>query len=135
MGRFLQAGNTSSLSNSDTSSNGIKSSNNSLECPIVCLHGSKCTRGNADFHFHPHYENGEPFPFHVETNRNGFYCECALGLTGINCGRKFETCGSTGHVCYHGGRCIEGLENIHPLDDLFCNCTDAAYAHNQYIGK
>lgn len=73
-------------------------------CTIDCLHGTKCVKGDANFTWHPlKSDNGQPFDFHKEISRDGWHCGCPEGLTGLRCGRKYESCNDGEHVCYNGG--------------------------------
>ena len=74
-------------------------------CTIDCLHDTSCVKGKANFTWHPLKDDtGEEFDFHKEIERDGWHCACPPGLTGLRCGRKYESCNDGEHVCYNGGK-------------------------------
>lgn len=77
------------------------------ECPgtdLVCLHNTTCIEGDANFTWHPARPGvGDKFDFSKETSRHGFHCDCPLGLTGLRCGRTYESCNDGDHTCFNGG--------------------------------
>ena len=86
-------------------STGVVNANDSDTCAIDCLHDTECVRGEANFTWHPaKADSGEPFDFHKEISRDGWHCGCPPGLTGLRCGRKYESCNDGTHVCYNGGQ-------------------------------
>lgn len=102
---------------------------------LECLHGSQCQEGEADFSQFPTDYDGQPFQFLKKTKEGGYFCVCPEDRTGLRCGRKVEQCGDTGHYCFHGGKCIAGLEEEVESDELFCDCSDASYNGIPYVGK
>ena len=102
---------------------------------LTCHSGSTCVAGNANFSSQPTNVNGVPFFFLVETSKNGWHCECPQNMTGLRCNRPYEQCNGTQHVCYHGGKCIDGIEDVVDSDELFCDCSDAVYENIPYVGK
>ncbi|KAG7360370.1 EGF-like domain containing protein [Nitzschia inconspicua] len=112
-------------------------------CPLNCANGGICEKGTADYSKHPTEENGTPFLFLQETSRDGWYCNCPKDWTGIFCGRPYTVCpareGETGnpHICYHGGTCIEGMENNTNIssDQRFCDCSKAQHNGVPYFGQ
>jgi hypothetical protein len=104
-------------------------------CTVNCDQGSECKLGDADWGDQPKDINDVSFEFHKETNRDGWYCECPDEWTGIRCGRKYEMCEGTEHYCYHGGKCIDGLNDKVQAEDLFCDCSDAQHDGVPYVGK
>jgi len=107
-----------------------------IECPptLHCSENALCVQGGADFSNHPH-QGEEPLKIHEETTRDGAHCQCPPGWTGLECDRKFKTCGS-GHKCYHGGQCVEGLIDNFGNSQLFCDCHDAFDENGtRYVGK
>ena len=125
------------------------------ECPINCANGSECKLGEHDFSFHPKEGNGADLTFLQTTSREGWYCDCPAGWTGLRCNRRYDVCpmGSTNsrnnnngsskdietHFCYHGGKCIAGLtDGTHDsIDDSkrFCDCSEAMHNGVPYFGK
>mmetsp|Transcript_11103 Transcript_11103/g.31962 ORF Transcript_11103/g.31962 Transcript_11103/m.31962 type:complete len:343 (-) Transcript_11103:34-1062(-) len=118
-------------------SSGGGSNNGGGSCPsdLDCHPGSTCKQGDSDFSDHPTDINGVPFIFHKVTNKEGWHCECPAGLTGLRCNRPFERCAGTDHVCYHGGKCLDGLNKTVSGDQLFCDCNDAEHNGNAMYGK
>lgn len=106
----------------------------SAQCTLQCNSASVCGAGDADFSEHPKDINGVPFEFHKETNKDGFHCACPGGLTGLRCNRQYTKC-ENGHYCYHGGKCISGIDEKIAPDQLFCDCSDAEHAGFPYVGK
>lgn len=120
------------------------------ECPLNCVNGAECKLGEHNFRFHPLEPNGARFTFHQTTNRDGWFCDCPMGFTGLRCNREYEICplppggGSSDadpeiHFCYHGGKCIEGLtDGTHATIDAsqrFCDCSNAEHNGLPYYGK
>jgi hypothetical protein len=111
-------------------------------CPLACSHGGTCEAGSADYSNHPKEPNGTPFLFLAETSRDGWFCNCTVGWTGIHCARPYSICpvkGETGnpHICYHGGTCIEGMEdNVNiTSNQRFCDCSKASHDGIPYFGQ
>lgn len=107
------------------------------EAGLTCHGGSACVAGSADFSMHPKDSNDMAFDFHKEDNKDGWHCECPDGMTGLRCNRPFEECGTTGHACYHGGKCLDGVDvdALGGEELLFCDCTDAQYDGSPMVGK
>lgn len=112
------------------------------KCPMTCQHGGHCKVGTADYSMHPVEPSGLPFIFLMETSKDGWYCDCPVGHTGIHCGRPYVTCpdpdnSTSPHYCYHGGQCVEGLANSTAVAEhhRFCNCSAAQYNGIPYFGK
>ena len=100
--------------------------NNNVDCPLVCMNGSICMEGDQSTEGHGmDPTTGGPLEFHEETNRNGWFCNCQQGWTGLQCELGFESCNDGQHVCYHGGKCIPGLEDEYGNEQLYCDCDDA----------
>jgi hypothetical protein len=106
-------------------------------CPLDCQNEAPCVVGENTYAGHPQKANGSPFDFLAESTRDNHFCDCPANFTGIRCGRSFVECeGSSGHYCYHGGKCLENLsEDPIPDDQLFCDCNDAAHDGISYVGK
>ena len=104
-------------------------------CPLNCAEGSQCVMGQANYSAQPTNSDGSPFSFLTEVSRQGYYCDCPEGFTGIRCGRPYVICPNTDHYCYHGGTCIPGLEQNVTSDQLFCECSTAQYNGVPYVGK
>ena len=84
---------------------GSSAANSTAECSIDCLHDTQCVKGDANFTWHPaRPDTGEAFDFSKEISRDGYHCGCPPGLTGLRCGRKYESCNDGTHVCYNGGQ-------------------------------
>ena len=63
------------------------------ECPLTCLHGTSCIRDSINLGGVPYDAlTGEHF-FHNQTDSSGWICDCPPGLTGMRCGREFQSCG------------------------------------------
>lgn len=121
------------------------------ECPLTCANGAECKLGEHHYRFHPKEPNGATFTFLQTTNKDGWYCDCPMGFTGLRCSRTYEVCplalgdGDIGqedqqmHFCYHGGKCIEGLtDGTHQTIDstqAFCDCSNAEHDGVPYFGK
>ena len=106
------------------------------ESGLKCHEGSTCALGEANFSNQTKDANGIPFDFHKVLSHDGWHCECPDGMTGLRCNRKYEKCGTTGHFCYHGGKCLEGLEDVVTDKDLlFCNCSAAEFDGAPMLGK
>jgi len=112
---------------------------NDDECGIPCLHDTTCVKGKANFTWHPlRDDTGVEFDFHKEIERNGFHCGCPPGLTGLRCGRKYESCSDGDHVCYNGGQCIATMTDIYQNDQQYCDCpasVDSDGNTKRYSGK
>jgi len=118
-----------------------------LECPINCANGAECKLGEHDFDFFPREVNGAPFAFLQTISREGWYCDCPAGFTGLRCNRQYEICplslnmtsSKDAHFCFHGGSCLEGLtDGTHEsIADFqrFCDCKDATHNGTPYYGK
>lgn len=106
----------------------------SQNCSLNCHAGSTCAPGAADFSNQPTSSNGLPFFFLQETSKDGWYCECPDTMTGLRCNRPYQDCGN-GQFCYHGGKCIEGLNETISEALMFCDCNDASYQGVPYVGK
>jgi hypothetical protein len=115
------------------------------ECPLKCNNNGVCKQGNSDFNDHPKEIGDTPFTFLQTTNREGWYCDCPYGYTGLRCNRRYEKCPiidtetDNNHFCYHGGQCIDGLtdgshENI-DISERFCDCSSAQHNDVPYFGK
>lgn len=111
----------------------------SEECSIECLHDTQCVRGKANFTWHPlRDDTGTEFDFHKEIERDGWHCGCPPGLTGLRCGRKYESCNDGTHVCYNGGQCIATMKDIYQNDQQYCDCpasVDADGNTKRFSGK
>jgi len=116
------------------------------ECPLNCVNGGVCKLGDQDNSFHPKEANGAPFTFLQTTNREGWYCDCPEGFTGLRCNRKYDVCplvttnpNIDAHICYHGGKCLNGLAVLSsspvPSSQRFCDCSDAEHNGTPYFGK
>lgn len=120
------------------------------ECPLMCNNGGECKKGNSDFSNHPKETGKTPFTFQQTTNREGWYCDCKDGFTGLRCNRHYDICPVDNsssiasnivdsHYCYHGGKCIDGLtDGSHSdIDDTerFCDCSNAQHNGVLYFGK
>ena len=102
---------------------------------LECQHGSVCMPGNATFNI------DTDVGFHTVTNRNGYYCSCPDGFSGLDCSRPYLECDAfTSTIgmnarCYHGGVCL--LEG--QIEDTeyaaFCECSGAKYNGQRYAGK
>lgn len=108
------------------------------KCGNTSLHCAKeeilCKTGKADFAFHPKDAFGNAFNFLKTKERAGYHCDCPEGLTGVRCARPYERCEGNGHFCYHGGKCIQGMNSTN-ASDLFCNCETAKHGGIPYAGK
>jgi len=105
-------------------------------CNFECLNDSVCAAGVADFTNHPNKGNGDVLDIHAETERQGMHCACHPGFTGLFCKRKYEDCAVANHKCYHGGKCILGLNDIYGNDQLYCDCSEALDENGvRYVGK
>eukprot|EP00543_Licmophora_paradoxa_P004740 CAMPEP_0202454642 /NCGR_PEP_ID=MMETSP1360-20130828/12321_1 /ASSEMBLY_ACC=CAM_ASM_000848 /TAXON_ID=515479 /ORGANISM="Licmophora paradoxa, Strain CCMP2313" /LENGTH=106 /DNA_ID=CAMNT_0049074001 /DNA_START=116 /DNA_END=433 /DNA_ORIENTATION=- len=94
------------------------------QCTLQCMNDSICMKGTTDFSDHP-TKDGVPLEFHVNGDKDGYHCSCPHGFTGLKCGRKYANCNDGVHKCYHGGKCLEGLEDIYGNDQLYCDCSEA----------
>lgn len=119
--------------------------------PFKCQNGGRIIRGHADFSMFPTQEDGTLLSFLHESSRAGFHCACPDGYTGLHCGRPFEFCDKTPsasnrnnanssnnsflHVCFNHGKCIDGLDEIHPEDQQFCDCSEATLHGKSFTGK
>lgn len=107
-----------------------------IECPpsLSCQHNESCVQGSADFLSHPK-DGGKPLHFHEESIRDGAHCKCHSGWTGLECERKYKTCGS-GHKCYHGSECVPGIHDAFGNTQHFCDCHNAVDDDGiRYVGK
>lgn len=103
---------------------------------LNCAHNDiPCVEGEADFSFFPTDINGLPFPFLRNTIESGSHCVCPEGTTGLRCARSYEMCEGTDHVCFHGGKCIPGLNSTVNDSLLFCDCSNAYHGGIPYRGK
>ncbi|KAG7356933.1 EGF-like domain containing protein [Nitzschia inconspicua] len=98
-------------------------------CTLNCPATAPCRFGAADFSGHV-MELGE-------TVHNGMHCDCPMGWTGLFCDKRFEACDNqAGHTCYHGGKCVPGLEDKYGNEQLFCDCSEArGIDGTKYVGK
>lgn len=106
------------------------------ECPLDCLNGGICQRGNQDLEGHVSQTFGVSLSFHKELNRNGWYCECPDGYTGLVCQAIYHTCTDGLHVCYHGGTCKTGdteTTDFFGTGESHCDCATAADSNNSLI--
>ena len=108
-------------------------------CPIDCQNDSVCREGYSDYSDHPKQSDGQPFDFLRVTAVNGHYCDCPPNWTGIRCGREYEVCPPSAngkhHFCYHGGTCLDGMEDTIADNKQFCDCSKAAHNGNPMRGK
>jgi len=126
------------------------------ECPLNCSNGAECKLGEHDFSFHPKEANGSGLTFLQTTSRDGWFCDCPAGFTGLRCNREYEVCpleldnlavaagqdsdsNVDPHICYHGGSCIAGLtdgtnESI-DSSQRYCDCAKAQHNGTPYFGK
>ena len=122
--------------------NGTSTTKTTNVCNIHCRHNTTCVQGNASFasHLPP---NGETFEFHHDTSIDGYYCNCPVGLTGVDCGRSYVTCEYPSSKsndlkvvnCYHGGQCLPSIDDL-PISGLhYCDCGTASYNGKLYTGK
>lgn len=109
--------------------------NDTCDGIVNCHPGSTCVQGDADFSIHPKDINGVAFDFLRETNKEGWYCDCPEGMAGLRCNRPYVSCAGSDHICYHGGKCIDGINETVEADELFCDCSDADYNGTPYVGK
>mmetsp|Transcript_4598 Transcript_4598/g.11825 ORF Transcript_4598/g.11825 Transcript_4598/m.11825 type:complete len:741 (+) Transcript_4598:231-2453(+) len=113
------------------------------ECPLNCANDAECKIGEHNFRFHPKEPNGATLTFLQTTNREGWFCDCPMGSTGLRCTRPYEICplplgdteGEEIHFCYHGGKCIEGLGDAVDASQHFCDCSNAEHNGVPYYGK
>ena len=114
------------------------------ECPLDCANGAECKIGEHNFRFHPKEPNGATLTFLQTTNRDGWFCDCPMGFTGLRCTRPYEICPlpvgvEAGeeeiHFCYHGGKCIDGLGDTVDSSEHFCDCSSAQHNGVPYYGK
>jgi len=63
-----------------------------FECPLKCANGGICKLGEHDYSDHPTEPNGASMTFLRTTNRQGWYCECPPGFTGLRCNREYVMC-------------------------------------------
>ena len=113
------------------------SSQNISTCDSVmtCHEGASCIRGDADYSWQPKDINGVPFSFLQITNRDGYYCDCPDGWTGLRCNHPYVICQRSNHICYNGGKCIDGIDLKVAPNQLFCDCTNAQHKGVPYVGK
>jgi hypothetical protein len=125
-------------------------------CPLICSNGAECKLGEHDFSSHPKEANDSIFTFLQTTSREGWFCDCPAGFTGLRCNRQFEVCplelenlavgvgqdsdsNVSPHFCYHGGSCIAGLtDGSHDSIDSsqrYCDCSKAEHNGTPYFGK
>lgn len=140
-------GDSSSTSSASSGSDAVSASTVAAECPIECANGAECKLGSHDFDFFPKEANGAVFTFLQTTTRQGWYCDCPAGFTGLRCNREYEICplslnttsSTDAHFCFHGGSCLTGLtDGTHEtIDDSqrFCDCKDATHNGTPYFGK
>lgn len=107
-------------------------------CPLNCRNGGECQRGIQNLQGHMiHPVTGVALSFHKELNRNGWYCKCPAGVTGIECQTPFHSCAeNTNHVCYHGGICKTGVNDdssFYGTGESYCDCTSAADPDNSLL--
>ena len=98
------------------------------DCPITCFNDAVCQKGNATFTTHPRNSLGDELELHHEKNIKGYHCVCPPGFTGVSCKVKYETCadGNSTHVCYHGGKCVEGQTDELGNEQYHCDCSSAS---------
>jgi hypothetical protein len=107
-----------------------------IECPssLSCQNDAPCVKGSADFVSHPK-DGGKPLHFHEESIRDGAHCKCPPGWTGLECERRYKTCGGN-HKCYHGSDCVPGIHDTFGNLQLFCDCHKAVDEDGtRYVGK
>jgi hypothetical protein len=107
-------------------------------CSIDCSAVATCKAGQADYSGNPTLTNGDPLPFLAETSRDGNYCECPDGFTGLRCNRPYVDCNHGSDLrCYHGGKCVEELDTVEnkTVVDFFCDCKTAEHNGNPFVGK
>lgn len=102
------------------------------QCKIACVNGGKCRKGAKDTSFIRQFELG---PLQLQTSltspfdENFEHCVCPDGFVGLRCETNIETCGSNGHICLHGSKCIlDGDEHV-------CECENAFTPFEKYAGK
>jgi hypothetical protein len=144
---FTAAAPTTAETDPPTAGTAVDAAQSTLaaECPLKCNHNGVCKQGNSDFNEHPKEIDETPFTFLQTTNREGWYCDCPYGYTGLRCNRQYEKCPIIStetnnlHFCYHGGQCIDGLtdgshDNI-DMKERFCDCSSAQHNDVPYFGK
>ena len=102
------------------------------QCTLNCPVDAPCTFGS-----NPTLNASTAAAWGETTTIQGMHCACPPGWTGVKCDHIFESCGGQGHVCYHGGECIPGLQDQYGNTQLFCDCSNAVSSDGltKYVGK
>jgi hypothetical protein len=99
-------------------------------CTLTCQNGGSCQFGMPLMQD----DNEE------DVDQTGYttftYCLCQEGYNGKRCEKaKSNPCGDT-HICYHGGKCVEGVvEEVGGDDDFYCDCTVDDPSDTHYAGR
>ena len=80
---------------------GSSCTNASVNEPFDCFNNSTCTNSMYNVTELAQFltlEN-KTLDIHKEYERDGYYCRCLKGWTGLRCDTKYESCGFGGHKC------------------------------------
>jgi len=111
-----------------------------VEPDIICTNGSLLTEGSQNYADIFRIDMVNTLPFLQTISKNGMYCKCGLGYTGIDCATPYEIC-KDDSICFHGAPCVKNFvspNNTIVMDDekYHCACSQTTYPINEsFEGK
>mmetsp|Transcript_9023 Transcript_9023/g.26947 ORF Transcript_9023/g.26947 Transcript_9023/m.26947 type:complete len:1468 (-) Transcript_9023:215-4618(-) len=102
------------------------------DCDLKCDNSGVCQKGPADYGIisPKKHDYSSPIPFlEIDSDNQGQHCWCPPGLTGIDCGHKYQVCDSNNldeksrGVCFHSSKCVDILPGASVT--WACDCSTA----------
>ncbi|KAG7345354.1 EGF-like domain containing protein [Nitzschia inconspicua] len=76
-----------------------------FHCNLFCYNGGECRHGHGAFGSYTGVDDDEEMPWEKVRHKNGMYCICPVGYTGLQCEIKMVVCGADDHTCFNGSTC------------------------------